>query len=147
MLADIPPWLADLGAGAGAIAAILGLLLLVVGIITRTFRHGAQAFHEATVATIREEIPTAVAAAMPQVTRELVRGEVDRAIEPHAAQLRSELRHVREQMQPNGGSSFSDRLNARMDSLERGQRKIFAHLDASGSLADADDPDDDTGQT
>jgi len=147
VLAAIPPFLADLGAGAAALTAVLGLALLIGGIITRSLRRAAKALHEATVATIREEIPTSVASAMPQVTRELVRYEVDRAIEPHAAQLRSELRQVREQMQPNGGSSFSDRLNARIDSLEKGQRKIFAHLGAHGTLEDADDPDDDTGQT
>ena len=144
MTADIPPLLADLGAGAGAIAAVIALLVLITGIIARGTHRAAKLLRE----TVREEIPLAMAAA-PEMTRELVRGEVDRAIEPHAAQLRSELRQVREQMQPNGGSSMLDRLTARMDSIEAGQRKIFAHLGTStrGSLADADDPDDDTAQT
>ena len=133
MTAAIPPLLADLGAGAGALAAIIGLFVLVYGVINRGFHRGSNLLRE----VIREETLT------PAQTRELVRGEVDRAFEPHAAQLRDELRSVRAEMKPNGGSSFSDQMNARMDSLERGQRKIFAHLDTSGSLAAATDPDPD----
>lgn len=144
MTADIPPLLADLGAGAGALAAVIALLVLITGIIARGTHRAAKLLRE----TVREEIPLAIAAA-PEMTRELVREEVERALEPHAAQLRSELRHVREEMQPNGGSSMVDRFNRRIDSIEAGQRKIFAHLAAShGSLADASDPDpeDDSGQ-
>ena len=41
---------------------------------------------------------------------------------------------------PNGGSSMHDRLFARLESLEQGQRKIFARIDSTtGSLADAED--------
>lgn len=141
MTADIPPLLADLGAGAGDIAAVIALLALIAGIISRGFHRGSNLLRD----VIREETLT------PAATRDLVREEVDRAVEPHAAQFRSELRAIREQMQPNGGSSMLDRLIARMDSLEKSQRKIFAHLgtSTSGSLADANDPDpdDDTAQT
>ena len=128
MSGAIPPLLADLGAGAGALAAIIGLCLLVGGLIARAFRRGARSFHEATVATIRSEIPAAMASAIHQVTRDLVLGE----------------------LRPNGGSSLRDqvdRLNREMTSVQAGQRKIFAHLDTTGSLEDAADPDDDRAET
>ncbi len=67
---------------------------------------------------------------------ERVERAVLRVVEPRMAELRSELR-------PNGGLSLHDRLFSRLESLERGQRKIFAHIDATvGSLSDAVDPDD-----
>ena len=138
--ADIPPLLADLGAGAAAITALIVLAGLVAGAITRAVKRSRQAFHEATVATIRSEIPAAMASAVPQVTRDLVRDEVARAVDPVLGELR-----------PNGGGSSLrdqvDRLSGEMRSVQAGQRKIFAHLDTTGSLDDADDPDDDTGQT
>lgn len=59
-----------------------------------------------------------------------------RVVEPRMAELRSELR-------PNGGTSLHDRLFTRLESLERGQRKIFAHIDGGGTLGEAADPDDD----
>lgn len=60
-----------------------------------------------------------------------------RVVEPRMAELRSELR-------PNGGSSLHDRLFARLESLETGQRKIFAHIGGDGTtLGEAPDPDDD----
>ncbi len=139
MSSAIPPLLADLGAGAGALAAIIGLCLLVGGLIARAFRRGARSFHEATVATIRSEIPAAMASAIHQVTRDLVRDEVARAVDPVLGELR-----------PNGGSSLRDqvdRLNREMTSVQAGQRKIFAHLDTTGSLEDAADPDDDRAET
>lgn len=140
MTAAIPPLLADLGAGAAALTAVLGLCLLVAGLVARALRRGAQAFHEATVETIRAEIPAAMASAIPQVTRDLVRDEVARAVDPVLGELR-----------PNGGGSSLrdqvDRLSGEMRSVQAGQRKIFAHLDTHGSLEDADDPDDDSGQT
>lgn len=134
MPAAIPPLLADLGAGAAALTAVIGLCALVAGLAARALRKGAQAFHEATVDTIRAEIPAAMASAIPQVTRDLVRDEVARAVDPVLGELR-----------PNGGSSLRDqvdRLTGEMRSVQSGQRKIFAHLDTSGSLEDADDPDD-----
>lgn len=140
-MAAIPPLLADLGAAAGALAAIIGLCALVVGIVARSWRRAATALHEQMVDTIKAEVPAAVTA-LPDVTRDVVREEVDRAIEPHAAQLRAEIRQVRAEMKPNGGSSMFDRVSARLDSVEAGQRKIFAHLDTVGSLADNPDPDD-----
>lgn len=140
-MAAIPPLLADLGAAAGALAAIIGLCALVVGIVARSWRRAATALHEQMVDTIKAEVPAAVAA-LPYVTRDVVREEVDRAIETHAAQLRAEIRQVRAEMKPNGGSSMFDRVSARLDSVEAGQRKIFAHLDTVGSLADNPDPDD-----
>lgn len=147
MPAAIPPLLADLGAGAAALTAVVGLFLLVGGLIARAARRAEQAFHDKTMEIIEIGVPAAIEKALPQVTREAIREEVDRALEPHAAQLRAELRQVRAEMKPNGGSSFSDQLNARIDSLERGQRKIFAHLDTTGSLDVAEDPDDTSGET
>lgn len=139
--AAIPPLLADLGAGAGALAAIIGLIILVYGVINRGFHRGSNMLRE----VIREETLT------PAQTRELVRTEVDRALEPHAAQLRTELRTIVAEMRPNGGSSLRDqvdRLTGEMRSVQSGQRKIFAHLGSDhGSLADADDPDDTSGET
>lgn len=132
----IPPLLADLGAGAAAITAVLGLALLVVGLVVRGARRAEQAFHDKTM----EVIETGIPAAMERFTRDVVREEVDRAIEPHAAQLREEIRQVRAEMKPNGGSSMVDRFNARIDQIEAGQRKIFAHLDTVGSLEDTPDP-------
>lgn len=135
-MAAIPTWLADLGAGAGALAAIIGLAVLVVGLAVRGARRAEQAFHDKTM----EVIETGIPAAMERFTRDVVREEVDRAIEPHTAQLRAEIRQVRAEMKPNGGSSMVDRFNARIDQIEAGQRKIFAHLDTVGSLADNADP-------
>ena len=147
MSGAIPPLLADAGAAAGALAAIIGFLALSIGLIVRAVRRGEQAFHDKTMEVIETAVPAAIEKALPQVTRDMVSEEVDRAVEPHAAQLRAELRQVVAEMKPNGGSSMLDRLTARMDSIEAGQRKIFAHLDTVGSLADADDPDDDLGET
>lgn len=134
MPAAIPPLLADLGAGAAAVTAVIGLFVFVVSLGARALQRAAQAFHEATVDTIRAEIPAAMASAIPQVTRDLVRDEVARAVDPVLGELR-----------PNGGSSLRDqvdRLSGEMRSVQAGQRKIFAHLDTHGSLEDADDPDD-----
>jgi len=140
MTASIPPWLADLGAGSGAIAATIGLVIIVAGLIGRAFRRGARALHD----VIHAEVPAAMAAAAPTVTRDLVRREVADAIEPHAAELRGELRGLAAQMQPNGGESMRDQIdtvNRRVASLEAGQRKIFAHLSPGHHL------DDDAGET
>lgn len=137
--ADIPPLLADLGAGAAAITAVIALVVLVAGLAGRAVKRSRQAFHEATVATIRSEIPAAMASAIPQVTRDLVRDEVARAVDPVLGELR-----------PNGGSSLRDqvdRLNLEMTSVQAGQRKIFAHLGTTGSLEDAADPDDDRSES
>lgn len=147
MSGAIPPLLEDAGAAAGALAAIIGFLALSIGLIVRAVRRGEQAFYDKTMEVIETAVPAAIEKALPQVTRDMVREEVDRALEPHAAQLRAELLQVRAEMKPNGGSSMLDRLTARMDSIEAGQRKIFARLDTVGSLADADDPDDDLGET
>lgn len=138
MPAAIPVWLADLGAGAGALAAIIGLCTLVVGIVARAWRRAAAALHEQMVDTIKAEVPAAVAS------------EIPRALEPHAAELRGQLVEVRRELMPNGGTSLRDQVdqvNQRVGSLEAGQRKLFAHLDAVGSLADADDPDDTAGES
>lgn len=135
MPASIPSWLADLGAGSGAIAAVIGLLLLVVGLIGRAFRRGARVLRD----VIHDELPAAMADSAPAVTRDLVRREVADAIEPHAAELRGELRALVAQMQPNGGESLRDQIdkvNRRVSSLEAGQRKIFAHLSPGQDLDD-----------
>ena len=142
MSGAIPPLLADAGAAAGALAAIIGFLALSIGLIVRAVRRGEQAFYDKTMEVIETAVPAAIEKALPQVTRDMVREEVDRAIEPHAAQLRAEIRQVRAEMEPNGGSSMFDRVSARLASVEAGQRKIFAHLDTVGSLADNPDPDD-----
>lgn len=147
MSGAIPPLLADAGAAAGALAAIIGFLALSIGLIVRAARRAERAFHDRTIEIIDTRIPVAMEKASPEATRAVVREEVDRAIEPHVAQLRDELRQVVAEMKPNGGSSMLDRLTARMDSIEAGQRKIFAHLDTVGSLADADDPNDTAGET
>jgi len=136
--ASIPPWLADLGAGSGALAATIGLVVIVAGLIGRAFRRGARALRE----VIHAEVPAAMAAAAPAVTRDLVRKEVADAIEPHAAELRGELRSLAAQMQPNGGESLRDQIdkvNRRVSSLEAGQRKIFAHLSPGHDLDDDTD--------
>lgn len=77
-----------------------------------------------------------------------VENVVTRVIEPRIAELRVELG-------PNGGTSMHDRLFARLElleagqkSLEKGQRDIFVHIDATTtSLAVASDPDDYGSQT
>ena len=133
MPAAIPPLLADLGAGAGALAAIIGLGVLVFGLLGRAWRKAVTAQHEMIAETIQAEVPAAVAA------------EVPRALEPHAAELRGQLVEVRRALMPNGGSSLRDQVdqvNRRVGSLEAGQRKLFAQLNTGGSLADAAAPDD-----
>lgn len=139
MSGAIPPLLADLGAGAGALAAIIGFLVLVFGLIGRAWRKAVAVQHEMIAETIQTEVPAAVAA------------EVPRALEPHAAELRGQLVEVRRELMPNGGSSLRDqvdRLAGELRSVQAGQRKIFAHLGSDhGSLADADDPDDTSGET
>lgn len=137
MHAAIPTWLADLGAGSGDLAAFIGLVALVAGLIGRAFRRGARALRD----VIHAEVPAAMAAAAPSVTRDLVRREVADAIEPHAASLRGELRGLAAQMQPNGGESMRDQIdqvNRRVASLEAGQRKIFAHLSPGQDIDDTD---------
>lgn len=137
MHAAIPTWLADLGAGSGALAAFIGLVIIVAGLIGRAFRRGARALHD----VIHAEVPAAMATAAPSVTRDLVRREVADAIEPHAAELRGELRGLAAQMQPNGGESMRDQIdqvNRRVASLEAGQRKIFAHLSPGQDIDDTD---------
>lgn len=137
MHAAIPTWLADLGAGSGALAACIGLVIIVAGLIGRAFRRGARALRD----VIHAEVPAAMATAAPSVTRDLVRREVADAIEPHAAELRGELRGLAAQMQPNGGVSMRDQIdqvNRRVASLEAGQRKIFAHLSPGQDIDDTD---------
>lgn len=127
MLAAIPTWLADLGAGSGAIAACLGLFLLVFGLIARAWRKAATALHESMVDTIKAEVPAAVAVELP------------RALEPHAAELRGQLVEVRRELMPNGGSSLRDQVdqvNRRVGSLEAGQRKLFSRLSPGEQLDD-----------
>ena len=131
MLAAIPSWLADLGAGSGAIAATIGLVVIVGGLIGRAWRRAAAALHEQMIDTIRSEVPAAVAA------------EVPRALEPHAAELRGQLVEVRRELMPNGGSSLRDQVdqvNRRVGSLEAGQRKIFARFTGT----DPDNTDNET---
>lgn len=131
MPAAIPTWLADLGAGSGAIAATIGLCLLVGGLIRRAWRKAAMSLHDSMVETIKAEVPAAVAA------------EVPRALEPHAAELRGQLVELRRELMPNGGSSLRDqvdKVNQRVESVEAGQRKLFAQLSTVGE----DDTDNET---
>lgn len=131
MFSAIPTWLADLGAGSGAIAATIGLILLVGGLIARAWRKAAKSLHDSMVETIKAEVPAAVAAEMP------------RALEPHAAELRGQLVELRRELMPNGGSSLRDqvdKVNQRVESVEAGQRKLFAQLSTVGE----DDTDNET---
>ena len=86
MFSAIPTWLADLGAGSGAIAATIGLILLVGGLIARAWRKAAKSLHDSMVETIKAEVPAAVAAEMP------------RALEPHTAELRGQLVELRREL-------------------------------------------------
>lgn len=125
----IPSWLADLGAGSGAIAACVGLLALVGGLIARAWRKAAASLHESVVDTIKAEVPAAVALELP------------RALEPHAAELRGQLVEVRRELMPNGGSSLRDQVDEvsrRVGALESGQRKLFARLSPGSDDTDAE---------
>lgn len=106
MIAEAPSWVQDSGAWAlffGGLATAAGFAAWLVRLV------------------IRDEVPKAMANSMPDVTRAMVREEVEAAVEPHAAMLRQEL-------QPNGGSSMVDMLNVRLDRLESGQQALFARL-------------------
>lgn len=119
MVAQIPGILAD----AASFAVALGAIGAFLGLVSRT----------RPVKWAWRQLVTEPAA---QVLDDRVERAVLRVVEPRMAELRSELR-------PNGGSSLHDRLFARLESLEKGQRKIFAHIDGGGTLAGAADPDDD----
>lgn len=110
MLAQVPPLVTDAAAWAGAAVVFLTLAGLIGRWFTREVRRA-----------VRDEVPPAVEMAFPDVTRALIREEVEHVIEPRFSQLRAELK-------PNGGSSFSDRMNARMDTLEEGQAKMAEQL-------------------
>lgn len=101
MWAAVSP--AEIGAWCGAILAIGA----VAALASRAIRH-----------VIRDEMPSAMAAAIPDVTRQMVREEVERAVEPAAALLRAELK-------PNGGSSFADEVDRRFTALEQGQTELM----------------------
>lgn len=120
MVAQIPGILAD----AASFAVALGAIGAFVGLVSRT-RPVKWAWRQLVTEPAGE------------VLDDRVERAVLRVVEPRMAELRSELR-------PNGGSSLHDRLFTRLESLEAGQRKIFAHIDATtGTLAAAPDPDED----
>lgn len=120
MLAQIPPVLEDAAAFALAITTIGAACALV--------------FRTRPVKWAWQRLVTEPAG---QVLDDRVERAVTRVVEPRMAELRAELR-------PNGGQSLHDRLFSQLESLEAGQRKIFAHIDTTaGSMADAEDPDDD----
>lgn len=123
MVAQIPGILAD----AASFAVALGAIGAFLGLVSRT----------RPVKWAWRQLVTEPAA---QVLDDRVERAVLRVVEPRMAELRSELR-------PNGGSSLHDRLFARLESLEKGQRKIFAHIGGdeagAGTLGEAPDPDDD----
>ncbi len=104
MLARAPSVVQDAGSWGLAIAAVAAL----AGFAARGLRH-----------VIRDEVPKAMEQAIPEVTRALVRDEVDRVVEPFAAQLHEEIRKTREEMRPNGGSTFRDELDRRFDEVDR----------------------------
>lgn len=111
-VAVVPGLVTDVAAVCAAVLAVAA----VAALAGRGLRH-----------VIRDEIPKALAEAAPIATRTMVRDEVTRALEPFAAELRAELR-------PNGGSSFSDRLNVRLDTLEENQAELLEIVTAPSIL-------------
>lgn len=117
LTAQIPGILAD----AASFALALGAIGAFVGLLSR-----ARPVRFAWRQLIAEPVGRSLDNRVERV--------VTHVVEPRIAELRVELG-------PNGGASMHDRLFARLESLEAGQRKIFAHLDATaGLLADAADP-------
>lgn len=115
MIAQAPAWVQDLGTWGLALAGVAAL----GGIVARALRH-----------VIRDEVPRAMQQAVPEVTRALVRDEVERGLEPHAAALREEVRAMRADLQPNGGSSFRDYVQREIAELKDGQAQIAQQVEA-----------------
>lgn len=115
MYVTAPTVVQDAGTWGLALAAVLA----VGGLLARGLRH-----------VIRDEVPNAMQQAVPEVTRALVRDEVGRAVEPFAAKLHEEIRKTREQMQPNGGSSFRDYVQREIEALRDGQDEIARQVEA-----------------
>lgn len=118
MLAEVPWVVSDVAQWCLAIAAVGTVLGGASKLFLRSFRR-----------VIREEVPQAVAETFPDVTRAMIREEVSHVTEPMFAGLRAELK-------PNGGSSFSDLVNKRLDAqdarlkgLEDGQQQIVDRMD------------------
>lgn len=111
MLAEAPSLVTDVAAWAAAALTLLGLFSAAGAMLVRAMRR-----------VIREEVPPAVAETFPDVTRAMIREEVTHVTEPMFAGLRQELK-------PNGGSSFSDLINKRLDDQD-------ARLDALQQFAD-----------
>jgi len=103
VIATAPTVIQDIGTWGLAVAA----LAAIGGIMARALRH-----------VIHDEVPRAMQQAVPEVTRALVHDEVDRALEPFAAQLHEEIRKTREEMKPNGGSTFRDEVDRRFNMMQ-----------------------------
>ena len=124
MSAAVSPFIADAGAVAAAIVAVTAAL----GILSRA-------------RPVRWVFSQLVAEPAGVWLDERTEKVVVRVVEPRVAEIRSEMR-------PNGGNSLHDRLFARLESLEAGQRKIFAHIDDTPpAMGDAPDPKDTTGSS
>ena len=122
MSAAVSPFIADAGAVAAAIVAVTAAL----GVMSRA-------------RPVRWVFSQLVAEPAGEWLDERTEKVVVRVVEPRVAEIRSEMR-------PNGGNSLHDRLFSRLESLEAGQRKIFAHLDAAPpSMSDTLNPEDTTG--
>lgn len=123
MLAQIPPIVED----AAAFALAITTIGVAAGFISR-------------IRPVKWVWKRLVTEPAGQVLDDRVERAVTRVVEPRMAELRAELR-------PNGGQSLHDRLFTRLESLEAGQRKIFAHIggdeSGTGTLGEAPDPDDD----
>lgn len=120
MPAQVPALVTDIAQWCLAVAAVLAAGSGVSKLFFRQFRK-----------VLREEVPAAVAETFPDVTRAMIREEVEHVTEPMFAGLRAELK-------PNGGSSFSDIVNRRLDAqderlkgLEDGQQGICDRLDGA----------------
>jgi len=111
-VAAVPQLVVDAGAAAGALAAVV----LFAGLVGRS-----RPMRWLWRTTVKDPLAG------------FFRAQVAHEVEPRIAEVAAQLR-------PNGGHSAFDRLAARLDSVERGQRKIFAQLGASGSLDDETDP-------
>lgn len=122
MFADTPTLVSDITVWAGAAVAVLA----AAAGIGRVVHNARQRTIEAMRHVIREEVPAAVVDTFPDVTRAMIREEVSHVTEPMFAGLRAELK-------PNGGSSFSDLINRRLDAQD-------ARLDSLQPIADKLDP-------
>lgn len=139
MVSAVPEAVRDLGVWCAALVSMLSAFAAVAAIIIRWMRR-----------VVYEAVPEAVERSIPMVTQEQMREAAEHAVEPAAAALHVEMRRMLAEFQPNGGGSLYDRMTVRIGriedtlerqdaslaSLEKGQRKLFAHLASDDDTAE-----------